>query len=364
MLPTTLKIRYDGKKIKIKSDIDQDIVKAFEKENLLENARNLRRLLIEVYVDNPLDYKNYIERLFKEMIANIATDSGITDLYVLLEPEEVATSFFMNLGARKATIAMRPSINEFQSIATIINKVKRELRGNGGLVIKTDSNHALKYFSDKVKEVRMSEDLLELYFDDEGVKLISNVLEIFTQATSLRLLSKSDRVTISVRQKPLEMIDIRGLSRIDSSSLIEFLRELRSLRNKVCNLYIETSSYMESLNKLLISVLREIDSPSCLDIIMLQENKEFDLKLMHESGIFRIVFNQNLLDSVISQIRNIAEVIDRVLRNNIFIDVWVYRDKVRYRILPKEEESEASMSDWIRKIESAIAEILRIRGMT
>lgn len=134
MLPATLKIRYDGKKLRIRAD-DKIVQDAFSVEGLVESVKGLRRLLIEVYLENPLNYRDYVERIFKELISKIDRGTGITDLYILLEPKDVATNFFMNIGARKVTLAMIPTISNLQSIAKVINNISREVRVNGGIVI-------------------------------------------------------------------------------------------------------------------------------------------------------------------------------------------------------------------------------------
>jgi len=159
------------------------------------------------------------------------------------------------------------------------------------------------------------------------------------------------------------MIDVRGLTNINHESLIKFLRELRALKIKSCSLYIETNEYLESLNNLIINLLRKINPPSCLDIVVIQEDDYIDLKLMHESGIFRITLNRNFLDDVISQLEALTKIIDMSLNNKIFIDISMREKNVKYRILPEEKERETTISDWIKEVESAIMEILNVRGM-
>lgn len=362
MLPTTLKIRYNGKKIKIDSEKYPDIVSEFRKEIMQESVRKLRRLLIEVYLDNPLNYKSYIENLFSNMIAKINTDSGIIDLYILLEPEGVATNFFMNLGVRKVTIAMKPAIVAFQSIATIINNIKKEVRFNGGLVIKTNSNEALEFFANNLKNMRISENLLEVYFDEGGAKIVKEILNIFDQLVSLRLLSRGNQVIINIHREPMEMIDVRGLANINHESLIRFLSELKALKNKACNLHIETNEYIESLNNLIINLLKKISPSSCLDIIIIQRDNDLDLKLMHELGIFRIILNRNYLRDILLQLDALTRIIDLSLNNRIFINISIREKNVEYRILPEEKKKKTTTSNWIGEIESAIISVLNTRG--
>ncbi len=362
MLPTSLKIRFDGKRVKIRAE-NKSIAEQFNQEVIRESVSKLRRLLMEVYLSNPIDYKDYIEELFNVLVRNINPETGIVDLYILLEPDDVATNFFMNVGARKVTLSMRPVIKSFSSIANIINSIPAKVRADSGLVIKTNSDDSLNEFSAIIKDLRFPDKILEIYFDEIGLRLLKPILDLFDKLVSIRLLGRGNKVLINIHQKSLGIIDLRGLTKVDTDSLISFIYTLKELSDKICHLHLETEAYLTRLNDLLIEIMKRITPIHCVDVLISQTENRFDLKIMHESAIFRLNFAEEMFDRIESDLDPVIPIINKVLRSNIFIDIFLNKEKAGYRVLPKEEERKSSIDNWLRDVEQAINDFLKLRGM-
>lgn len=206
--------------------------------------------------------------------------------------------------------------------------------------------------------------MLELYFDEIGVKLIKSVLNLFDHALLIRLLGSGDKIIIDLHLKPMEMIDVRGLSKLDDRSLMGLMKAIKRMSGKICNVYIELDDFNPAISESLIKLIEGINSPNCLGISITQSNRVIELKFMHESAIFSLNTPINLLKQVSERNDSLLETITKVLNNNIFMDIVLTSDSVKYRVLPKEKENVSSLTNWLRDINNDVEEFLKIRGIS
>lgn len=361
MLPTSLKIQYDGKKVRVKTEIES-LKESISPDQLKQYLVNFNRFLLEVYLENPQEHLDYILSLIQSLIGKIDSSSGIRDAYVLIEPENVATGMFLHIGSRKITLALKRSITDIASITEIVNRISKLPRPQRGIVIKTRDNESLRIFDEIIQRWENISNLRELYFDKNTVKYLNYILTRFDNIEVIRVISPGNKCVISVNYYPSVSVDVRGAERISGERLTSYLDHVVSMKKSFHAIYLELSKNEIAVNKLLRETL-SLQSENYLELQIRDEDNKVHFLIRHDSAIFNAKIYQEILENIDDHLSGLLEIAQKVLTRNISLEITFKENVILFRIFPMESEKAISWeTDWINVIKKDLEKFLETKG--